>query len=92
MLGVKLGPELEARFQRFAHRLGRRRSDIGRAAIIEYLDRYENEDEFDRQLRTLAESTPDEDAYIAEKRTDAWLCALDEEDGGYDWGPSVAAA
>lgn len=56
MLGIKLGREVEERFERFVHRKGQRKSDIGRAAIIEYMDRHEDDGEFERDLKRVAEA------------------------------------
>ena len=49
MLGVRLTPEIESRFARFARAKGRPKSDIARTAIVEYLDRHGDDLEFERQ-------------------------------------------
>ncbi len=54
MLGVRLTPELETRMERFARSTGRPKSDVARVAIVEYLDRHGDDDEFARQLRAIA--------------------------------------
>jgi predicted transcriptional regulator len=55
MLGVRLSPEIEHRFTRFARAKGRPKSDIARTAIVEYLDRHGDDHEFERQLKAAAE-------------------------------------
>jgi predicted transcriptional regulator len=55
MLGVRLSPEIEHRFTRFARAKGRAKSDIARTAIVEYLDRHGDDHEFERQLKAVAE-------------------------------------
>ena len=55
MLGVRLTPEIESRFARFARAKGRPKSDIARTAIVEYLDRHGDDLEFERQLKAVAE-------------------------------------
>jgi predicted transcriptional regulator len=55
MLGVRLSPEIEHRFTRFAREKGRPKSDIARTAIVEYLDRHGDDHEFERQLKAAAE-------------------------------------
>jgi predicted transcriptional regulator len=55
MLGIRLSSEVEARFERFVRRRGQRKSEVGRTAIIEYMDRHEDDKEFERQLRAAAE-------------------------------------
>ena len=88
MLGIRLNPAVEERFERFVRRRGQRKSDVGRTAIIEYMDRHEAEGEFLRQVRLLNEVPLSEaEQKEAERRTNDWLAALDAEDGGYDWGP-----
>lgn len=55
MLGIKLGAEIEQRFERFVRRLGQRKSDVGRAAIVEYMDRHDLDDAaFRRDLAAVA--------------------------------------
>jgi metal-responsive CopG/Arc/MetJ family transcriptional regulator len=55
MLGIRLNGEVEARFERFVRRRGQRKSEVGRTAIIEYMDRHEDDQEFERQLKAAAE-------------------------------------
>jgi hypothetical protein len=88
VLGIRLNSEVEARFERFVRRRGQRKSEVGRTAIIEYMDRHEADAEFMRQVRLLNEQPLSEsERKEAERRTDDWLAALDAKDGGYDWGP-----
>jgi predicted DNA-binding protein len=68
MLGIKLGREVEARFERFVRRTGQRKSDIGRAAIIEYMDRHDDDSEFERELKRVAEF--ERENTLAQQETD----------------------
>ena len=87
MLGIRLSSDVEARLERFVQRRGQRKSEVGRTAIIEYMDRHEENGEFIRQVQLLNEQPMSEfDKKEAELRTNDWLAALDAEDGGYDWG------
>jgi Arc/MetJ-type ribon-helix-helix transcriptional regulator len=54
MLGIRLNSEVEARFERFVRRRGQRKSEVGRTAIIEYMDRHDDDKEFLRQLQAAA--------------------------------------
>jgi predicted transcriptional regulator len=62
VLGVRLTPEIENRMTRFARSTGRPKSDVARAAIVEYLDRHTDELEFERQLQAAAEMERHNDA------------------------------
>jgi Arc/MetJ-type ribon-helix-helix transcriptional regulator len=55
MLGIRLNSDVEARFERFVRRRGQRKSEVGRTAIIEYMDRHGDDQEFERQLKAAAE-------------------------------------
>lgn len=54
MLGVRLSPDVERRFERFVREQGRAKSDVARTAIVEYMDRHSLDEEFERQLRVIA--------------------------------------
>lgn len=54
MLGIKLGRDVEERFERFVRRHGQRKSDVGRAAIIEYLNRHDDDAEIERDIALIA--------------------------------------
>jgi predicted transcriptional regulator len=87
MLGLRLSTEEELRFERYAKSIGRPKSTLAREWIMQRLERESLSAEFRRQAASLAASvTPEEIAWL-EAETDAWLRSLDEEDGGYDWGP-----
>lgn len=58
MFGIKLDEELDKRIAAYARSKGQAKSEVGRRALIEYLNRHELEEEFKRQLTILA----DEDA------------------------------
>lgn len=85
-LGLRLEPELQRQLALLARRTGRSKSDIAREAVRDYLDRHDEDAEFRRQVAALNRSYTAEDAaWVA--ASSASLCrALDEEDGGYDWG------
>ena len=55
MFGIKIDEALEKRVSRFARSRGQAKSEVGRRALIEYLDRHELEEEFKRQIRVLAD-------------------------------------
>jgi predicted transcriptional regulator len=83
MLGIKLGPEIEQRFERFVRRRGQRKSDVGRAAIVEYMDRHDIDDaEFRRQLAVLAafeRTDPVARAELEEMEELAWRMARPDD-------------
>jgi hypothetical protein len=60
---------------------------IARDWIVERLDR----EDVDGLIRRASELDAEKRRALAEQAqldaTDAWLRALDAEDGGYDWGP-----
>ena len=55
MLGFRLTPEVERRLDRFVRRRGLRKSEVARSALVYYLDRHEDDDDFERQVAALAE-------------------------------------
>lgn len=87
MLGVRLNPDEENRLSRFARETGRPKSTLVREWIIDRLDR----EEIDRKIADAAALDARErgkpNRRTAGEGTSAWLRWLDEEDGGYDWGP-----
>jgi predicted transcriptional regulator len=54
MFGIKLDEELDRRVSTFAREKGQAKSEIGRRALIEYLNRHALDGEFRRQLAALA--------------------------------------
>ena len=60
MLGIKLDGALERRVADFARARGQAKSEVGRRALIEYLDRHSLEEEFRRQIAVLKGSQPDD--------------------------------
>ncbi len=54
MLGLRLTPEIESRLARFVRRRGVAKSEVARSALIDYLDRHENDDDFERQVAAVA--------------------------------------
>jgi predicted transcriptional regulator len=91
MLGIRLSPEAEEALERHARALGRGKSVIAREWIMERLERESIDAQLRRASRLLSQAdarNPDHDPAIEEARLTDWLRALDEEDGGYDWGPT----
>lgn len=86
MLGLRLEPELQQQLTTLSRRIGRSKSEIAREAVREYLVRHDDEAEFRRQVIALNDSYTPEDVASHDARVSEWLRALDEEDGGYDWG------
>ncbi len=73
MLGLRLSPEIERRLDRFVHRRGLRKSDVARSALVDYLDRHERDDDFERQVAVLAAfESADRSAEIDELNAAAW--------------------
>jgi predicted transcriptional regulator len=54
MFGIKLDEDLDRRVSKFAREKGQAKSEIGRRALIEYLNRHALDEEFRRQLAVLA--------------------------------------
>ncbi len=73
MIGIKLDRELDGRVAAFAKARGQSKSEVGRRALVEYLDRHSLEEEFRRQLAHAA----DEDVSDADDMTQA---AFDDPD------------
>ena len=75
MLGMRLSPAEEARVTRFARAHGRKKSDVARQALNEFLDRNDDEDGFVRQARLIADrerNTPEGRRDVAEVDALAW--------------------
>ena len=53
MFGIKLDEELDRRISEFARSRGQAKSEVGRRALVEYLDRHAIDQEFKRQLAVL---------------------------------------
>jgi predicted DNA-binding protein len=87
MLGIRLDAAAEERLARHARETGRPKSVIARDWIMERLAR----EDVDDLIRRASELDAGERRHAIEQAqgdaTDAWLRALDAEDGGYDWGP-----
>lgn len=86
MLGIRLNAEADARLTRHAKEAGRPKSVIVRDWIMEKLD----EKEVDELIRraTQVHATRPTDRQRALALSAAHLRWLDQEDGGYDWGPT----
>ena len=87
MLGVRLSEEADAKLTSYAREIGRPKSAIVKQWINERLER-ESIDELIRNAAAL--DTEDRTRVVRQgydDASDAWLRALDAEDGGYDWGP-----
>ena len=87
MLGVRLNADEEKRLRRFARETGRPKSTLVREWIMDRLDR----EEIDRKIADATAFDARERQNTSERAagdaTSAWLRWLDDEDGGYDWGP-----
>lgn len=88
MLGIKLKPWDEERFNRFARETKRPKSTLAREWIMDRLDR----EEIDRKIANATALDAEERrggvGRAAGDATSTWLRWLDAEDGGYDWGPN----
>ncbi|MGK6319960.1 hypothetical protein [Sphingomonas sp. DT-204] len=87
MLGVRLPEDVERKLDRYARAVGRTKSMIVRDWIVERLDRDSIDEQMRRAAAVIAAHETDVDRIARDSDTDAWLATLDEEDGGYDWGP-----
>ena len=75
MLGFRLSPSEEDRVSRFARAHGRKKSDIARQALNEFLDRNDGDDEFIRQVKAVAafeRSDPEAMREIEDAEAMAW--------------------
>ena len=78
MLGLRLTPEIEQRLNRFVHRRGVRKSDVARSALVDYLDRHEPDDDFERQVAAHAAfDASGQAAEIEEMDAAAWRTVKD---------------
>lgn len=88
MLGVRLPAEAEAELARHARALGRGKSVIAREWILERLERESIDAQLRRAAAFLSKHERPEWLEEAGRMGDELLRMLDEEDGGYDWGPN----
>lgn len=88
MLGIKFKPEEEARFERHARELHRPKSALAREWILERLDRESIDAQIAREAAIIAANTTLEEIEEHSRDADEVFRLLDEEDGGYDWGPA----
>lgn len=88
MLGIRLSRDAEERLERHARDAGRPKSAIARDWIMERLER----EEVDELIRNAARLHAQGRGPVAEAAsttaTALYLRWLDDEDGGYDWGPT----
>ena len=87
MLGIRLSEDAEARLTQHAQNAGRAKSVVAREWILERLERENIDAEMRRQSEIIAINSAVENRAWRVQSTDDWLRMLDEEDGGYDWGP-----
>lgn len=88
MLGIRLSEETEQELDRHARALGRPKSVIAREWIVERLERELVDAEMRRVAQFLAAADREKrDSWDYAALSDDFLRALDEEDGGYEWGP-----
>lgn len=87
MLGIRLSADEEERLARHAREHGRPKSALAREWIVQRLER----ESIDRKIADAATLHASERNEVVRQAwndaSDAWLRALDAEDGGYDWGP-----
>jgi hypothetical protein len=83
MLGIRLPADAEER----ARAIGRGKSVVAREWILERLERESVDDEMRRAAEIVSRRTSQEESTELNAAADEWLRMLDEEDGGYDWGP-----
>ncbi len=88
MLGIRLQPEDEAALERHARALGRPKSAVARDWIRERLGTETIAAQLRVSSRFLANFANGEELTDIDRATDDWLSMLDQEDGGYDWGPA----
>lgn len=88
MLGLRLSREIEDSLDRYARDVGRSKSVIVRDWIVERLERDSIDEQMRHAAKVLATEHGSNDEVDSDDATDEWLRMLDEEDGGYDWGPN----
>lgn len=88
MLGIRLSRDAEEMLERHARAMGRGKSVIAREWIIERLKRESVDEEMRRASERLAQAATADELSEVDANTDDILRLLDEEDGGYDWGPN----
>ena len=87
MLGIRLPIEAEERLARHAAAIGRGKSVIAREWIMERLERESIDDEMRRAAQVIAANEIEDDRRWCDAMDRSFMEMLDEEDGGYDWGP-----
>lgn len=89
MLGVRLKPDEEAMLERHAKSVGRTKSALVREWINERLARELDLAKLRRAVDIInAATTADDYAWHAARASET-ARHLDEEDGGFDWGPGA---
>jgi predicted DNA-binding protein len=87
MLGVRLKPDEEAQLDRYAKAVGRSKSVLVREWIKERLERDSIDARMRRAATIISEHEQSHYRIDAQSATANFLRALDNLDGGYDWGP-----
>lgn len=82
VLGIRLSDQLETQLESQARREGRSKSDIARQAIVDYLRRHGDEDEYVRQARHLADRLDEQDLEWLDRAFDDAMST----EPPYDWG------
>lgn len=72
MSALRLDAEIEARIARLAHSLGASRAELARRALTEFLDRHEQDADFERAVRAAAIMEAGDDAERAAIDALAW--------------------
>lgn len=87
-LHLRLEPDVDAMLDRVSAERGKSRTEIARIAVRRYLEECDPafRAELERQI-AIPPSLSDEDKDWLDGNLDDLLQTLDEEDGGYDWGP-----
>lgn len=87
MLGIRLSRDAEDRLEKHARETGRPKSVVARDWIMDRLDREEVDELTRAAARLHAVNRGRSETEAAVRSTADYLRWLDEEDGGYDWGP-----
>ena len=87
MLGIRLSPQDEERLERHARESGRPKCALARDWIIQRLEQESIDRKIADAASLFAAERDDAVRQTWDDATDAWLRALDAEDGGYEWGP-----
>ena len=88
MLGVRLDEETERALEEAARAEGSTKSGLARSWILEKLAARTRSTITAEDLAAWQKPLSASAEEALSRATEAWLEALDAEDGGYDWGPA----